>query len=93
MAERWKANEPWTKLEAEELKRLRAEGYGAIEIGRRMQRTKSSIDSKIRQLKLPSTYKPTPSKPSQPKREKPEPTPRAGAVTLPPLASLSEGDG
>lgn len=90
MAQRWKANEPWTKLETEELKRLRAEGYGAIEIGRRMQRTKSSIDSKLRQLKLPSMYKPTPPKPGQPKRERAEPAPRAGAVTLPPLPSLTQ---
>lgn len=91
MAERWRANEPWPKLEVQELIRLRDEGHGPAEIARRLQRTENSVNSKVRQLHLPPmAVRPVPPKPNQPKRERVEPPERAGKTTLPPLPSLQE---
>lgn len=94
MAERWRANEPWPKLEVQQLLQLRAEGHGPAEIARRLQRTENSVNSKIRQLHLPPmTNRPMPPKPNQPKRERAEPAPRVGKVSLPPLPSLADPKG
>lgn len=96
MATRWVANTPWPKLEVDQLVALRAEGHGPAEIARRLQRTESSVGTKIRALirqgrLTPMPPKPPPSSrlPGAPKRERYTPQ-RAGAVTLDPLPSLQD---
>jgi hypothetical protein len=91
MATRWLPNVPWPDAEVEKLKQWRAEGLTNAEIGKRLKRTRSAVQAKAEQLKLPSAYKRVGTQHLPPKGKRLEPeVKRAGAVTLPPLASLKD---
>jgi hypothetical protein len=87
MATRWLPNVPWPDAEVEKLKQWRAEGLTNTEIGKRLHRSRSAVQAKAEKMNLPSAYKRVP--PQQLQRREPE-VKRAGAVTLPPLASLKD---
>lgn len=74
---------PWSDEERARLRRLRANGYGAVRISQLMGRTKNSVSRQMQALglgKLPTSHK----KGARTARAKPLPP---GASTLPPLPS------
>lgn len=72
----------WTDAEDDRLKELWPEKLSTAAIGRELHRSKNSVVGRAHRLELPSRPSPIVFGPP-----KPRPRPRAGPVTLPPLAS------
>jgi hypothetical protein len=77
----------WTSDEVAKLLRWRSDGLSSSQIALRLGRSTKGVQSKAKELGLRYTPKP-PQHYRQ--RERHEPVQRAGAVTLPPLPSLSD---
>lgn len=83
----WRHNaQLWTSDEVAKLLRWRSDGLSSSQIAIRLGRSRQGVQDKCRKLKLSYVAKPSQHQP----RERHEPVQRAGAVTLPPLPSLSD---
>lgn len=77
----------WTDAKIADLRKLWGEGHATAEIGRRIGFSKNAVVGKAHRLDLPA--RPSPIRVAGSGRPAQPPKPRAPAMTLPPLASIT----